>query len=209
MKKFTGLRWGIMSGLGLLLSGCLSLERTEPSRQSFDFAPQLPQAAAPDQGPTLLVSYFATEPQFATGEFVYRISDVQWQSDFYRHWVDAPAALLTDWTRRWLAGSGRFRNVGTPGLLAGSQANLQGRIVELYGDFRAESPTAVITLAFNLQPGGTKAQTPIWAKTYHRSIPLTRSSPDALVEAWNRGLEEILRDLSREVALVLRQNPTD
>jgi hypothetical protein len=204
----TRLRTGLLLAcFALLLSGCLNLERAEPTRESFDFSPQLPRLATPSQGPILLVSYFAAEPQFATGEFVYRVSEVQWESDFYRHWVEAPATLLTDWSRRWLSGSGHFRDVGTPGLLAGSQATLQGRIIELYGDFRTESPSAVITLAFHLQPGGTKPEVPFWSKTYRRSIPLAQRNPASLVEAWSRGLEEILREVSRDVAVALNQNP--
>lgn len=190
----------LLAVLALLFPGCMSLEKPEPAREDFTFNPLLPRQPPAPTGPTLAVAYFACEPQFASGEFVYRISDLQWESDFYRQFVDSPATLVTELTRSWLAGSGRFREVGTPGLLKDSSARLQGRIVELYGDFRTAEARGVIGLEFSLWRRGAQGDAWLWSKNFRRSVGLPERTPGGLVRAWDQGLAEILAELTTEVS---------
>lgn len=194
---------GILAGGLVLFGGCRLFDRPEPVRESYNFALRLPSRPPNPTGPILQVAYFESEPQFGTGEFVYRISDFEWQSDFYHHWMDSPATLLTEWTRRWLAGSGQFREVGIPGLLEGASARLQGEILDLSGDFRQpNNPQANLSLRMTLE-GTAKHGKPIWTRTFHRKIALTERTPRGLVNAWNLALEEILTETTREAARAL------
>jgi cholesterol transport system auxiliary component len=189
------LKAGLVGWLILVGGGCGVFDRPEPVRQNYNFALRVPGLPPVGDGAVLAVAYFDCEPQFATGEFVYRVGEFAWESDYYHQFLDAPASLVTEVTRRWLGGSGRFREVGMPGLVGGVDGRLEGRLLALYGDFRpGVEPAAVIRLQFSLL--GPKGRGEIlWSRVIERRVVLQSRTPQALMEAWDRGLEQILSEV--------------
>lgn len=180
----------------VFFSGCL-VQRAEPPRSSFSFAPELPGLPPRSGGPVVAVRMFEAAPEFENQWFVYRVSEFNWESDFFRVFAGSPQSQLTILTRRGLAGSGLFSSVAIPGLAQGNSWQLQGFIPELYGDFRDRSaPIAVISMKFTLlAPGATAARPAVFTRRYEAKIPLEKSSPDGLMRAWDRGFEKILSEL--------------
>jgi hypothetical protein len=74
---------------------------------------------------------------------------------------------------------------------------LWGKITSLYCDRRdASHVSAVVTMALNIDRLNKKGFTKVLSKTYSRQILLGKdTSPQAYVQALNRGLAEIAKDI--------------
>jgi hypothetical protein len=184
------------------LTGCINLIRSpEIPRQQFSLALQVPEQKSPASAPVLAVRLFDAAPMFENQGFVYKVSRLRWQTDFYHTFAQPPAVLLTYETRRWMVHSGLFRSVAIPGLAPADSWQLQGFVNQMYGDFQdPEVPRAVLSVRYSLLPPGAQASTqPLFSKTYEQRRPLGEASPAGLVEAWNRAAEGILRELTTDI----------
>ena len=87
-------------------SGCVDLKKTYPEKRSFVLDVGAPPQEAPSKGALVLkINKFRVSPLFAGRAMVYRIADLQYESDFYDEWFVAPAALITQQAQRWLSAS--------------------------------------------------------------------------------------------------------
>ena len=176
-------------------SGCVDLKKTYPEKRSFVLDVGTPPQDAPSKGALVLkINKFRVSPLFAGRPMVYRIADLQYESDFYDEWFVAPAALITQQTQRWLSASRGIQLV----LLGLDHVEpthlLEGTVTEFYGDFR-EAPLAVFSLDLHLLDAGQERKV-LFRRTYHQNVPLTDRSSEALA----RGLTEALRTVLIEVA---------
>ena len=55
------------------------------------------------------------------------------------------------------------------------------------------------------RPGGRRDGNPV--KTYSRSVPISRRTAEAVVEAWNRGLGEIMGEFESDLKTALADRP--
>jgi hypothetical protein len=104
--------------------------------------------------------------------------------------------MLTEEVRKGLARAQLFQAVigGASHLEPGHI--LEGSVNALYGDFRdAGSPRAVMEMEFFLTRDGALKADIVVQKRYLKTVPLNGRSAEALVQGWNRGLEEILTAL--------------
>jgi cholesterol transport system auxiliary component len=182
--------------VSLLLSGCVSIEKSYPDKRyfvldiSFKASPQNPA----DSG-ILQVASARVSPRYADRNFVYRRSETRFESDFYNQFLISPAALVTEELRRELSQAGLFKFVvGSSNPLPATHT-METIVNTLYGDFRdLKVPKAVIEMEFFLNqevsPGGI-----IFHKLYQRIIPIRERNPEALVQGWNDGLEAISNSL--------------
>ena len=92
----------------LWTSCCVNLERSYPEREYFalEFTPPAQMTAnggVPIPG-VLQVTSLRISPRYESRSFIYRTSDVAFESDYYRQFVANPAPLITDAVRDGLAG---------------------------------------------------------------------------------------------------------
>jgi hypothetical protein len=149
----------------------------------------------------LEVCRFTVDSAYSGSGLVYRVSDFEYESDFYNEFLASPSAMITDKTRNWLSKSRLFKRV----LDSGSQIDpthiIEGNITALYGDFRDPlSPKAIIEMRiFLLKVETGQEPLPVFGKTYTSSISIGSDGPEGLVEALDRCLRGILSTLESDL----------
>ena len=181
----------------VLFSGCVSLERSYPDQHSFVL--EVKRAGNPSSSSgngVLEVADVEISPRFTGKSFVYRMSEARYESDFYNQFLVAPAVLITEEILKGLAQSHLFRHViGASHQLQPTHV-LGATVSGLYGDFRnGSAPKAVLEMEFFLSKETAGRSQIVMEKRYAKSVDLSRRSPEALVQGWNRALEEILAAL--------------
>lgn len=87
----------------------------------------------------------------ASGQFVYRVGDAQFVTDFYRGYVARPELLITHAARAWLAASGAVGTVLPVASRSIPTHVLEADLTELHVDFRSPNePKAVVALRYAL-----------------------------------------------------------
>lgn len=181
----------------LLFSGCVNLERSYPDRHFFVLeVNSAGQAASRPIKGILEITDMTVSPRYESQNFVYRLSDTSYESDFYNQFLIAPGALITDEVRKALAQSGVFEHVISSYTDLRANYRLQGVVNSLYGDFsKGAAGQAVIAMEFFLNKRTPAGEEIVLSERYTKSAPLDSRSPDALVKGWDHALEDILRSL--------------
>ena len=188
----------IWTALVLTLGGCV---RTSVDKRYYILGAVRPGESAAVQTDTVLeVRRFTIDAAFADQGLVYRRDEFVYESDFYRAFLVAPAVMVTEKTRLWLARSGMFERVLTPGSRLEATHTLEGNITMLYGDLSdASAPKAVMELHCFLIANDDPDETVVLHRVYGASNPLESQSTDALVEALDRCLVHILARLEKDL----------
>ena len=177
-----------------LVCGCVNLERSYPDKHYFVL--EVGRVAQPSSQPekgVLEVSEMRVSPRYADPNFVYRLSETSYESDFYNQFLIAPSALVTEEVRKALAQSGAFEYVISASTELRSTYRLQGTLNALYGDFRnSNAASAVVEIEFFLTKQASNPNEIAIAKRYPKSVPLSGRSPEALVKGWDEALGAIL-----------------
>ncbi|OHB57536.1 MAG: hypothetical protein A2173_00555 [Planctomycetes bacterium RBG_13_44_8b] len=87
-----------------------------------------------------------------------------------------------------------------PGSRLEATHTLEANITALYADVRDKSsPSAVMELRAFLIANNPAAESVLLGKTYRASCPLQSNTPEALVEALDKCLAEILTSLEKDL----------
>jgi hypothetical protein len=159
-------------------------------------------------GAPLEVKRLDISPEFSGSGFVYREGQSKFTQDYYNKYMTSPARMISDVLLEALVNSPRF----TPApnnRLPEDVFQLWGKITSLYCDRRdASHVSAVVTMALNIDRLNKTGFTKVLSKTYSRQIPLGKdTSPQAYVQALNRGLAGIAKDILSDYQN--RQTPAD
>jgi cholesterol transport system auxiliary component len=134
--------------------------------------------------------------------FVYRESDLRYDSDFYDEFFIAPAIMLSDATAKALAASNVFRRVVPFG--ASSEEGdyvLDGFVSELYADTRdPAAPAAVVTVTYYLTPMNVVNPGVVWTREYRQRAKVAGTGSEAIARGWNAALSAVLAELTRDLA---------
>jgi len=195
---------GLMS-LSLALVSCIHLNKSYPEKRTFvlDLTSEA-QPQAPDSSLVLKIQKFRFSPLFAGRAMVYRIGELQYETDFYDEWFVTPGTLGMEQVHSWMAATGRYRIV-----LAGSNHVepthlLEGSVTEFYGDYRsATSFKATLGIELYLLDAGTVQV--MLRRAYHQEVPLADRSPDALAAGLTQALRLALVDFERALAGVVTE----
>src|SRR3990170_7150327 len=180
------------------LTGCANFSKNYPERNYYILnASNKDQNSSPVSGTVLEVRRFEISPSFSGREFVYRIGDLSYESDFYNQFFRPPSLLTTDEVRKWFSESGLFKNVVDPSNNVEPDYTLEGNVSELYGDFRSSNtPKAVLGIQFFLISKNSKI---LFQNNYREEIVLNSNSPQDLANGWNEALEQILTALAGDL----------
>lgn len=183
------------------LSGC-SLKKQYPAKQAFLVeARRSGEARASAASSVLRVRNLNIAAPFEGKGFIYRKSDLNYESDFYHEFLVSPRALFTEQVRQWLGASGVFRFALDPASKADATHSLEGNVQVLYGDYRGSaSPKAVLMLEFFLTNEQPAASEIVFHKAYRQEIPLENRAPETLAKGWSKALEQILTALEQDLA---------
>lgn len=185
---------------GMALVGCAGFERNVPA--SFLLDPgDPPSFAGMRRSGTVAVNFVDVGLRSAAGGFVYKISATEWEIDPYNGFLIAPSQMMTSVVRQWVSESGQFSSVAVAGDPGGQEWVIRCSVSELYGDFQLPgSPEAVLTMGVQLFRNQGGELTLVSDGTFERRVPVAERRPQALVEAWNVALREVLTELSRTLA---------
>jgi ABC-type uncharacterized transport system auxiliary subunit len=184
----------------LALCGC-SVTRTSPVKQTFLLDPPAPAAVARAQPASLRVDVVNVAAPFRGRGFVYRESELKYETDFYNELIVAPAANIGEATARGLQRAGTFARVTAPGTAVDADWVLEGFVSLLYADARDPAkPAAEMAITYYLSRGGDGYGVPVWSRDYAQRVPLAANTAAAYVAALNTALGQIIADLSRDLA---------
>ncbi|MCC7328030.1 MAG: membrane integrity-associated transporter subunit PqiC [Burkholderiales bacterium] len=186
-------------GALVALGGC-SLTRPAPVKETFVLEPPLPAATARSQKGVLRVGTVTVGAPFRGRSFVFRETDLRYETDYYHEFLVAPAANIADATVRALAAAKVFASVVPASVIAEPDWVLEGFVDALYGDARdAGKPAAVLSITWYLRRGDNDAGVPVWSKKYERRVPFAAGSTNAYATALNDALGDILAELARDL----------
>jgi ABC-type uncharacterized transport system auxiliary subunit len=189
--------------LCVLLASCTTLTREPLVRETFLLdAPKPPPIAKPQPG-TLRVGTINIAAPFRGKTFIYRVSDLRFESDYYVEFLVPPSTMLSEQTARALEQSKPFARIAGPGTSADASWVLEGFVSALYADRReAGKPAAELDITYYLTPAVEMEQTPVWTHEYRERVPMRDASAAAYAEALNKAFAEVAAALSRDLASV-------
>lgn len=192
--------------LCLLAASCVKLERQAPEKHLWALEVERPAVAAAvgeapqaASGHTLLVRRLQVSPRVSGRELVYRTAVSAWTADYYNQFFVAPADMLTQDLRTWLAGAGLYANVVDPGSLAPAQLVLEGNVTALYGDLSARPARAVAEMQFLLLDARGDERRVLLTRAYSRGAPMQGNTPQELVAALRQAVAGIYSDLEADL----------
>ena len=175
--------------------------RPSPVKGTFVLDPALPAPVAKTQPGLLRVGSVTVGAPFRGKQFVFRDTDLQYETDYYNEFLVAPAANISEATARALAAAKVFASVSPSSVTLDPDWILDGFVESLYGDGRDMSkPEAVLTITYFLRSQAGDAGVPVWSHTYSRRVPFATGSAAAYVGALNTALGDILAELARDLS---------
>jgi cholesterol transport system auxiliary component len=181
-------------------TGCLDLKKSYPEKRSFVLDVGAPPQETPANGAIVLkINKLRVSPLFAGRAMVYRVADLQYESDFYDEWFVAPGTLVTQQVHQWLSRSAGFETVVVGTNHVEPTHLLEGTVTEFYGDFRA-APRAVLGLELHLLDAIHERQ--FFRRTYHQDVPLSDQSSEALARGLTEALRAVLVDVVKDITAV-------
>ncbi|MGH8007348.1 MAG: ABC-type transport auxiliary lipoprotein family protein, partial [Candidatus Binatia bacterium] len=176
---------------GLVLSGC-SLTKPRPEVRHYALALNVPQVPSGAGTTPLVVRLFSAHDPYTQERIVYRTSPFALDFYNYHRWAASPAEMVTDWTRRYLRGTGLFANV-----LPTSDGNADvalGAVIRQFEEID-QGQTWEATLSVDFWLTQTDQRSPFWSQSYTATQPAARRNPEAIAAAMSRNLENILEQL--------------
>lgn len=184
-----------------LVAGCSAITRPAPIRQTFLLEPPAPSALASARPGVLRVGAIGVAAPFRGKAFVYRMSELRFETDFYVEFLVPPSAMLAEQTARALGQAKPFSRVASQGGASNGDWVLSGFVPALYADARdAAKPAAVLEITYYLTPAAAGEETPVWSRDYRQRVPMSDATPAAYAQALNRALGEIVAALARDLA---------
>jgi ABC-type uncharacterized transport system auxiliary subunit len=190
-------------------SGGCSFSRPAPVKQTFLIESAAPPVSATTHPGTLRVRAFNVAAPFRGKAFVYRETDLKYESDFYYEFLVAPAAMLGEGTARALDRARVFTRVVSPGAPSDGDYVMDGFVDALYGDIRSgNSPAAELAVTYYVSRADAATPVPFWSKQYQRSVPVATKTPEAYVAALSVAFSEITAELARDLTALALPKPS-
>lgn len=198
---------GVLVASMVIATGC-SLSRPAPVKQMFLIESASPPVAAKTHRGTLRVRAFSVAGPFRGRSFVYRETDLQYETDFYSEFLVAPGAMLGEGTARALDRAHVFARVVSPGASPDGDFVMDGFVDELYGDARTGNPPhAELAVTYYLSRNDAATPVPFWSKQYRRSALVATKTPEAYAAALSKAFSEITAELAGDLAALEMPNP--
>jgi cholesterol transport system auxiliary component len=198
MMNATRRSW-MCAALAVLVLGLGACSRPAPVKGMFVLDPPPPSPAVKTQAGTLRIGTVTVGAPFRGRQFVYRESDLRYETDYYNEFLVAPAANIGEATARALAAAKVFTTVVPSGTALEPDWVLDVFVGSLYGDGRnMQQPAAVFGATFFLRKGD--GGVPIWSGSFEQRVPFATGSAASYVAAQNTGFGAALAELARDLS---------
>ena len=191
----------ILIMISLIFFGCAKLEQDYPERNFYVLdAKRNTEKTIKNSDIILEINRFNISPKYSGREFVYRISENKYISDFYNQFFKSPDTLINSVSYNWLADSGIFKDVINRDLEVETDYLLDANIRNIYVDLSNPGEAkSILEIQFFLteeSPTDTKL---IFNKTYREEIRADDKSSEDFVKSWNGALEMILTKFESDI----------
>ena len=183
----------------LFFMGCnlINLDKTEPEKTFFSFDKITHKTLSRNnqkQFSNLMLLEFTSTSDFKGNQFVYKNKN-HYIKDYYNRFFSPPEKMIKNLCAQWFN--------STKSQVSFSDLILKGEILEIYCD-RTDSrqSSAIIKIRFNLIEYNKTDKT-IMQKDLSSSINFNNFTPDNLITAWTKCLEEIFENLESEISATI------
>ena len=161
---------------------------------------------------TIVINRFTINPVFSDKPFIYKLSEFEYESDYYNEFYIPPSVMITEKVRNWFTESDLFQRVFesssygvTPDYI------LEGNINSLYWDLRdTKLPIAVMEIRFFLSKNHfTEEPDLIFSKNYKYSFIFENGIYVDLIKASDSCLFEILTKVEKDLKEILLTKSPD
>ncbi len=203
LKKLSNIKFVLIGIIILALAGCMGSKA--PPRHAYMFRVHYPaRQKAASRNAVLQVLTTQVLPQFAGGQMVYRMTDLNYESDYYNIFFIPPGQQITQILTHWFRSRRIAKDVVTNSLLNVNYI-LQSTVQALYADYRSNAaPRAVIKMRFTLYQQMQYKRRIVLEKTFYSRIAIHRHDTQGLMRAYNNELNVIMSKLTKQVYKVMR-----
>ena len=188
--------------LAFFVTGCLKIPKSGyPDKHYFVLDVCRSEGIVKNPSEAILkIQKFYISPRYEGKSFVYRKGEVNYESDFYNEFFISANDLITEQVCQWFAESGLFRNVMDVHGLLEPDYILEGKITDLYGDYREKkAPKAVLGIGFVLFHDVSAHSEMVFQKRYRQEVLLKETSPETLARGWSDALWQILEKFEKDL----------
>jgi cholesterol transport system auxiliary component len=186
-----------------LMLGCVALQQPYPMITTYSLDPgQGLDASKDERSISLNIKPFSISPTFDSKSLVYKTGDFIYETDYYHRFMTAPANMFTEKISDWLTTSPKVKYVFDSGYKDGADFILYGKIMDLFGDFsNKDKPRAILHIRIIVVDEREGTPKIILNKIYSQETPLGQPSAAALINGFNQGLVNILKDFESDLSL--------
>lgn len=186
----------------LFLCGC-SLSKAYPAKNYYYLSATRNADGSPLRSKVLRVQPLEISSAYAGKGLVSRLSEVEYESDYYAEFFTRPNDMITEQLVSWLRESGQFQEVIGEASTLSAEWVIEGVIDGLYADLREPAqPKAVLSFQIRMIDDRGRRPEVISTKKYSRSESIPSSSSPDLVQGWNRALEALLAEVERDLVAI-------
>lgn len=187
----------------LALAGCISSDsQRDAVNQKKSFALEAATPRAPLLSPRfgqLKILSFKSQPPFEANNLVVRRANGETVMDYYTTWIAAPHELVRVQAMSYLRKTGLFKAIYDSSSGSLSPTGLEGTVEQILLDCRAEKPTAVITLRFNIIDESASDFTMLWSTETTGRAEIEPNGSLAIIDAFDKALTKALEQMAREL----------
>ena len=185
----------------VFIAGCMGLRQPYPEITMYSLESGRDFDVAREEGAIALkIKLFAISPRFDTKSLVYKTGEFVYETDYYHRFMTPPAYMITEQIARWLAASPKVKYVADTRFERPIDCTLDGRIVEVYGDFsNKDEAKAVLRIEMVLLDEKEVKPEVIIQKIYSQEIVLKDPTVSALISGFNQGLQNIMTDFESDL----------
>ncbi len=190
-------------GLGTLaLAGCGLAERPYAEKRAWPLSVTRPDPVpAPPGGKVLLLRSLRAAAWLSSRGLQVLQPDGSVRTDFYEEWSVPPAQGVEDSLRLWLAASGVFAAVVSPGSRSTADYVLEAELTALLADPpAAQARAAIAAVLIDQRRGGSRIAL---QRSFAASPKLVGAAPAAMVQAQREALAETFGQIERALAVAV------
>lgn len=181
----------------VLLCGCMPTKFID--RQYYLFNVPIPcKQTINHKKPYALLNHTTIAAAYDQLNFLYRINNNQYVTDYYHGFLVSPASQLDTISSNYFKAKASFYPLAT-GTAIPSKIIIQPRITEIYADYRDRNhPRAILAMQFIVRNTDDPPRI-LLDKTFRTATELTAKTTECLLAAWNEDLRIILNCAARAV----------
>ena len=186
----------------VIVFACLSqsacITRYNLHKESYLLTIPTPKNLKIEKKQELIIDQVTDTAPFDKMHFIYRTQN-QYLTDYYNYFLTPPSQQIFPALLKYI----KYRTAFNPSISPETdlpQLELQGRIIEIYADYRqTDKPQAMVAMRFVLIKTENNRRTKVFEKTFRASNILTAKNSSALVAAWNKCFRQIMLNLTNAI----------